>query len=577
MVMKRPEHHLGLPPPMYSTHVPEGKYIGGSVSKFDYVLPKECCMETLNIVCDSVGIIRGRRFCILLNKGFKLLIDNNDFQRQYKRFKKAIELSIYVDVDMGVGEGTEGAEVGDGEGGDGAELGEGYQFLGKGVKCAEGGEVGEGVEVDDGEGGEEADVGEGERDEDLVDSDFEMEKATGTSWGECSESSESENEETDVIDNDGDLDEHKDSDREGTVPSYHVFNLEETYDPTFELGMMFSNKAEFKKALQSYAIKTKRTLKFIKNDKVRVYANCGNPDCEWTMHASKVKGEETFQINLLRDHHSCPKIFEVKNVKTNWIKDKYLQKFKSDLKRCVKGFRVDIINELRMNVSRHQAYRTKKVALKELEGSPQWQYSKLWDYLDEIRKTNPMSTMIVGIEQIDGEERFSRFYVCFGALKTRFKAGCRPIIRVDGCHLKGPNGGILLTTIGVDPNNCLYPIAYAVVNKECRETWEWFLIVLKNDLNITREYEYTFMSDKQKGLMQAFEEVFPRCDHRFCVRHLHNNFKQAGFRGLAFKNALWNAVKACTVGEWKMRMQEMKILSQQAFDWFNDKPVVQWT
>ncbi|KAK4384168.1 hypothetical protein Sango_3085700 [Sesamum angolense] len=272
-----------------------------------------------------------------------------------------------------------------------------------------------------------------------------------------------------------------------------------------------------------------------------------------------------------------PQIFEVKNVKTNWIKDKYLQKFKSDPKRNVKGFRVDIINELRVNVSRHQAYRAKNAALKQLEGSPEWQYSRLWDYSEEIRKTNPGSTVIVGTEQVDGEERFSRFYVCFGALKAGFKAGCRPIIGVDGCHLKGPNGGILLTAIGVDPNNNLFPIAYAVVNKECRETWEWFLIVLKHDLNIIREHEYTFMSDKQKGLMQAFEEVFPGCDHRFCVRHLHNNFKQAGFRGLAFKNALWNAAKSCTVGEWKMRMQEMKNLSQQAYDWFNDKPAVQWS
>ncbi|KAL0305556.1 UNVERIFIED_CONTAM: hypothetical protein Sradi_5972900 [Sesamum radiatum] len=148
--------------------------------------------------------------------------------------------------------------------------------------------------------------------------------------------------------------------------------------------------------------------------------------------------------------------------------------------------------------------------------------------------------------------------MCFGALKAGFRAGCRPIIGVDGYHLKGPHGGILLTAVGVDPNNNLFPIAYAVVSKECRETWEWFLILLKHDLDIVRQDEYTFMSDKQKGLIQAFEEVFPGCDHRFCVRHLHNNLKNAGYRGLAFKTALWNAARACIVGEWKMRMQEMK-------------------
>ncbi|KAL0358062.1 UNVERIFIED_CONTAM: hypothetical protein Scaly_1491900 [Sesamum calycinum] len=194
-----------------------------------------------------------------------------------------------------------------------------------------------------------------------------------------------------------------------------------------------------------------------------------------------------------------------------------------------------------------------------------------------IRRTNPGTTVVVGTEDNMRETRFSRFYVCFGALKRGFKAGCRPIVGIDGCHLKEPHGGILLTAIGVDPNNNLFPIAYAVVDKECRETWEWFLIILKHDLNIVRAYEYTFMSDKQKGLMQAFEEVFRGSDHRYCVRHLHNNFKLVGFRGLAFKNVLWNAARACTVNDWKMRMQEIKKLSEAAHDWFNDKPATQWS
>ncbi|KAL0434959.1 UNVERIFIED_CONTAM: hypothetical protein Sradi_0203800 [Sesamum radiatum] len=85
------------------------------------------------------------------------------------------------------------------------------------------------------------------------------------------------------------------------------------------------------------------------------------------------------------------------------------------------------------------------------------------------------------------------------------------------------------------------------------------------------------MSDKQKGLMQAFGEIFPGSGHRYCVRHLHNNFKVVGFRGLAYKNTLWNAARACTVSEWKKKMDEMKELSEAAHDWFNDKPASQWS
>ncbi|KAL0427803.1 UNVERIFIED_CONTAM: hypothetical protein Slati_2955100 [Sesamum latifolium] len=197
--------------------------------------------------------------------------------------------------------------------------------------------------------------------------------------------------------------------------------------------------------------------------------------------------------------------------------------------------------------------------------------------LEELRSTNPESTIILGINDGNGENRFEKFYVCFSAMKQGFLGGCRPIIGVDGCHLKGPHGGVLLTAVGVDPNNNLYPIAYAVVQRENRETWEWFLTVLKQDLNIRRDEEYTFMSDKQKGLIQAFHVVFPNSAHRFCVRHLHNNFKNARFRGLAFKNALWKAARSSTEGEFKMRMEEMRQLDQSAFEWFNDKLPQEWS
>ncbi|XP_011069749.1 uncharacterized protein LOC105155556 [Sesamum indicum] len=329
-----------------------------------------------------------------------------------------------------------------------------------------------------------------------------------------------------------DLIENKVSDDEQSESSYPIFNPVENFDPTFTLRMMFSTKGELRKAIQSHAIKTRRHVICTKSDPNRYYAKCGDTDCDWRLHAHKLKDECTFQIRDYNPKHKCAKTFNLKNVKSSWLCDKYLDKFKSDPKRSVKGFRVDAINEIRCHISKHEAYKAKKKALKKLEGSPEYQYTRLWDYTDEIRRTNPGSTVIVGTEDVDGENRFSRFYVCFLAMKNGFKEGCRKIIGVDGCHLKGPHGGILLTAVGLVPNNNLYPIAYAVVNAESRETWEWFLILLKTDL---------------------------------------------GFRGLAFKHASWRAAKACTKGEFKARMMDIQVLEQTAFDWFSDKPPKQWS
>ncbi|KAK4392406.1 Peroxidase 15 [Sesamum angolense] len=47
-------------------------------------------------------------------------------------------------------------------------------------------------------------------------------------------------------------------------------------------------------------------------------------------------------------------------------------------------------------------------------------------------------------------------------------------------------------------------------------------------------------------------------------------------RGFAFKNALWKAAKSSTVGEFTLRMEEMRLLDQATFDWFNDKLPQEW-
>ena len=56
----------------------------------------------------------------------------------------------------------------------------------------------------------------------------------------------------------------------------------------------------------------------------------------------------------------------------------------------------------------------------------------------------------------------------------------------------------MLTAIGIDPNDCIYPIAFGVVEVESLATWKWFLKTLKQDLGIENTYPWTVMTDKQK-------------------------------------------------------------------------------
>ena len=92
---------------------------------------------------------------------------------------------------------------------------------------------------------------------------------------------------------------------------------------------------------------------------------------------------------------------------------------------------------------------------------------------------------------------FQRLDVCLAATRTGFKEGCRPLIGLDGCFLKGSYKGHLLSIVSRDVNDNMYLICVAVVESECKTSWSWFLSTLLKDIGEATD-GWTFMSDKQK-------------------------------------------------------------------------------
>lgn len=72
--------------------------------------------------------------------------------------------------------------------------------------------------------------------------------------------------------------------------------------------------------------------------------------------------------------------------------------------------------------------------------------------------------------------------------------------------------------------NHFYPIAWAVVDKETKRTWDWFLGLLKRSLDLQNGEGYTFISDMQKGLIEAMRTTLLEANHRYFVRHIEANW-----------------------------------------------------
>ena len=72
--------------------------------------------------------------------------------------------------------------------------------------------------------------------------------------------------------------------------------------------------------------------------------------------------------------------------------------------------------------------------------------------------------------------------------------GCRPLVGLDGCHLKGKFGGHILSAIARDGNDNIFPVALGVVEQENNESWVWFLQKFADDIGRSDELNLVFIS-----------------------------------------------------------------------------------
>lgn len=163
---------------------------------------------------------------------------------------------------------------------------------------------------------------------------------------------------------------------------------------------------------------------------------------------------------------------------------------------------------MHLYVSKSTCKRAKKIFKTELHGGYLHEFRYIGVYLATVRKTNPGTTAELELNDElmqEGKNVFKRLYLCFDALKRGWKIGCRPVIGLDGCHLKGIVKGQILVVVGKDGANQVFPIAWAVIGKENKDNWTWFLEHLVTDLEISQGGTYvTIISDMQKVIYLSF-------------------------------------------------------------------------
>ncbi|KAL7585933.1 uncharacterized protein LOC111921312 [Lactuca sativa] len=345
--------------------------------------------------------------------------------------------------------------------------------------------------------------------------------------------------------------------------------------------MKYSTTVELKYSLSCYAVANGYDLWYEKNDKTRLLVRCckgKHPTCPFRLYASWMKEEHTFQIKSLITEHKCSRAFKLGSIVTyKWIGKQFVNDVLESPKLSLRKMKALVSKRYNINVSVGQCRNVKKLALSEVERSLKEHYAKLWDYAAEIRKANPGSHVEVFLEpQPDNIVVFDRFYVSFKGVVDGWLDGCRKVIGVDGCFLKGVCRGELLSTVGRDANNNIYPLDWAVVNVENKRTWKWFLDNLMEDIGGGNGHGITILSDGHKGLFEAVKERLPDVEHRLCARHILANFHKK-FKGEQYFKPFWRVVNATTVPKFEAAMNEIESLESMAYDYLIERDPRCWS
>ncbi|KAK9074898.1 hypothetical protein SSX86_003217 [Deinandra increscens subsp. villosa] len=402
-------------------------------------------------------------------------------------------------------------------------------------------------------------------------------------------------------------------------------NWKADYTAPFYVGQTILSKDEINDTVIRTAVESRRQLAFVKNDTVRMRVVCyghnpnnvckktnepgesssgptnlktlkgvgkgeltiqpkkkrfPTPTCPWSLQISRKSSDTVWCVKVFNAEHKCLTTRNVKLYTATAIAKEIQPIVEANPTIPLKYLQHQLQGLHQLHVSTAKLFRAKTMASKKIHGDYTAQYSILREYCEELIRSNPGTSVKIDVESecnpASPTRQFKRIYICFAALREGFKACGRDLLGLDGCFMKGPFPGQVLTAVGVDSNNGIYPLAYAIVEAETLLSWTWFLECIGQDLDLEANSNFTFISDRQKGLIPALQKVFPAAEHRFCLRHIHQNMKSK-WRGDVLKDLLWKCATDTTVPSFERRMEAVRKQDADLHQWLKEIPAKHWS
>ncbi|XP_060968629.1 uncharacterized protein LOC115713133 [Cannabis sativa] len=314
------------------------------------------------------------------------------------------------------------------------------------------------------------------------------------------------------------------------------------------VGQVFSNKQTLKNAISLYSIRQNRPFKVKRSSTLDYKIFC--VDENYITSGNHPQATSNLVGHVIKNKFVNPK----RNYTPNEIVD-------------------DIADDYSVSISYQKARRAREKAMVDARRCPQESYGEIPSILYMMQISNPGT---ITRSCCDEDGKFKYLYFAIGASIKGWQH-CTPIIVTDGTFLTNQYGGTLLTANAQNANRHIFPLAFAIVDSENDNSWNWFMQKIKETYG-EREGQ-CIISDRHESIYKATKSNFPLLMHGVCCYHLLKNLKMKFKKGGdELKHAFDGASKAYTIEEFEKCMQDLDNIDLRIRDFLaNEVGYDKWT
>nr|POE52553.1 hypothetical protein CFP56_51689 [Quercus suber] len=131
-------------------------------------------------------------------------------------------------------------------------------------------------------------------------------------------------------------------------PQYHP--PESFSEVHFELEMQFATKKDVMDAIKLYSIFKGVSIKFKKNDKVRVRVKCTDR-CPFELYCGRMKDEDTWIVKKLNPEHNCGRRLRNRFASSNWLGKYLVDDVRNDPNVKMSVIKDRVVNKFKVHIS----------------------------------------------------------------------------------------------------------------------------------------------------------------------------------------------------------------------------------